>query len=225
LISKAIGFSSPVKGVCLILLQNPPLRQRGDCCCPPVGKNRYFRYSREEEKMHKSSVLIFLIPAMLWAQGIKAENTWEPFEYFVGKWEGNSSGKAGLGKGERNYTFVMKETYLFCKNIMRFEPQEKNPEGEVHEDQAFFSYDKTRGIFVMRQFNIEGFVNQFTMESLSPDKKKFVFVTESSENAPPGLKARITYKIKNKKEFVETFELGFPGQEYSCYMTNTWRRK
>jgi hypothetical protein len=55
--------------------------------------------------------------------------------------------------------------------------------------------------------------------------KMIIFVTESSENAPPGLQARLIYEIKNENEFVETFELGFVGKQFSCWMTNHWKRK
>jgi hypothetical protein len=42
-------------------------------------------------------------------------------------------------------------------------PQEKNPEGEVHGHSTMFSYDRARNSLVMRQFHVEGFVNQYAM--------------------------------------------------------------
>jgi len=108
---------------------------------------------------------------------------------------------------------------------MRFEPQEKNPKGEVHEDRTFFSYDKQRKLIMVRQFNVEGFINQFYLDSLYNENRNLIFATENSENAPPGLRARLTYEIINENEFVETFDLGFPGKEFSCFMTNYWTRK
>ena len=35
-----------------------------------------------------------------------------------------------------------------------FEPTEKNPKGEIHEDFGVFSYDRTRKTFVMRGFYV-----------------------------------------------------------------------
>ena len=119
----------------------------------------------------------------------------------------------------------MNGTYLYYQNTMKFEPQEKNPKGEFHEDRTFYSFDKNRNLIIARQFNIEGFINQFVLDSLSSDHKKLIFITENSENAPPGLKARLIYQIKNENEFIEIFELGFAGKEFSCYMTNHWKRK
>ena len=104
-------------------------------------------------------------------------------------------------------------------------PQEKNPKGEVHEDRTYYSYDTNRKVIACRQFNSEGFINQFVLDSLSSDQKTLIFITENSENAPTGLRVRLIYEIKNENEFVETFELGFVGKQFSCWMTNHWKRK
>lgn len=37
----------------------------------------------------------------------------------------------------------------------------KNKKGEIHEHLSFISYDKARKLLVLRQFHVEGFVNQF----------------------------------------------------------------
>jgi hypothetical protein len=170
-------------------------------------------------------LMLLVIPLLLTAQSDDGADVWEPIRYFVGTWEGTSTGKAGEGQGERTYEFIMNSTYLHCRNSMEFEPREQNPEGEVHEDWAFFSYDQGREMLVMRQFNVEGFINQFTLDSLSSDNTTLFLNTEHSENSPPGLLARYTFEIRGEDEFVEIFEIGFAGQEYSCWMTNTWHRE
>lgn len=170
-------------------------------------------------------VLIILMPLIILAHEQEGADVREPVKYFIGTWTGESTGKAGDGKGERTYEFIMNGTYVHSRTAMTFESQEKNPGGEVHEDWGFFSFDEGRKRLVMRQFNIEGFVNQYVLDSLSADNKTFILLSESSENAPPGLQARYTYELKGDNEFVEIFELGFPGKEFSCWMTNTWHRK
>ena len=50
-------------------------------------------------------------------------------------------------------------------------------------------------------------MNQYTLDSVSADKKTFVFVTESIENIPSGYKARETYHIISDTEFIEIFEI------------------
>lgn len=174
--------------------------------------------------MIKFIFFILLIPFVLFTQEVEEENIWEPLEFFIGTWTGDETGKAGIGKGERTYQFIMGKKYIFQKNISRFEPQEKNPEGETHEDWGFFSYDKVRKNFVLREFHIEGFVNQYILDSLASDTRTLVFTSEISENSPEGLRARITFKIKNKDEFTEIFEIAMPGKDYSIWLRNFWRR-
>ncbi|HEX9653215.1 MAG TPA: hypothetical protein VGA99_05850 [bacterium] len=170
------------------------------------------------------SSLIWFLPVMLLAQTEPAD-VWEPLRHFPGQWTGAETGKSGIGDGERTYEFIMNGRYLYFKNKSVFKPQEKNPQGEVHEDWTFYSYDRFRKMFVMRQFNIEGFVNQFVLDSLAADGKTLVFVSESVENAPSGFRARMTYRIVAADEFNETFELAPPGQEFSIYTENHWKRR
>jgi len=114
---------------------------------------------------------------------------------------------------------------LKVTNKSIFEPQEKNPKGEIHEDFGFFSFDTIRKKFVFRQFHGEGFVNQYVLDSISDDKKTLTFVSELIENAPPGLKAKLSYTVLNDNEFQLSFELAFPGQEFACYSTGKLKRK
>ncbi|HUS11501.1 MAG TPA: hypothetical protein VMZ30_13625 [Pyrinomonadaceae bacterium] len=106
-----------------------------------------------------------------------------------------------------------------------YAPQEKNPPGETHEDVGFFSYDRLRKQFVLRQFHIEGFVNQFKAETISEDGKLIVLTSESLENIPAGYRAKETYKILNENEFTETFEIAEPGKEFTVYSENHFKRQ
>lgn len=51
------------------------------------------------------------------------------------------------------------------------------------------------------------------------------FVTESIERLPPGWRARETYNIIDKKEFVEVFELAKPGEDFEVCVQNRMKRK
>jgi hypothetical protein len=48
-------------------------------------------------------------------------------------------------------------------------------------------------------FMLEGFVNEYALDSISPDKKTMVFITESIENIPQGWRAKVSYCILNQK--------------------------
>ncbi len=79
--------------------------------------------------MKKLILLLIISMSVLWAQEGEERDVWKPFKYFVGSWEGHETGAAGIGKGEREYSFIMNDRFLHAKNRSVFEPQEKNPEG------------------------------------------------------------------------------------------------
>ena len=87
------------------------------------------------------------------------------------------------------------------------------------------SFDKARKKFVLRQFHVEGFVNQYVMTSFSADGKTIVFTSESIENIPAGFRARETYKILGPDEFTEVFEIAEPGKDFEVYSEAHFKRK
>jgi hypothetical protein len=169
-------------------------------------------------------LLTLLLCVTIKAQTAQQPDVWEPLKYFVGSWESAAKGQPGNGKVEREYQFVLNGKYLQAKNKSTYPPQEKNPKGEVHEDWGLFSYDRSRKQFILRQFHVEGFVNQYALDRAASNDKTLVFVTESIENIPAGWRARESYRILNSDEFVETFELAGPGKEFEVYSENRFKR-
>lgn len=152
-----------------------------------------------------------------------ADPVWKPFDYFVGSWRGTSQGKAGAAKCERTYRLVLNDRFLEIRNKSTYAPQEKNPKGEVHEDWGLIGFDRMRKKFVLRQFHVEGYVNQYLFES--GEDKRLIFTSESIENLPPDWRARETYRIVNENHFVETFELAAPGKDFEVYSETRFKRR
>jgi hypothetical protein len=149
---------------------------------------------------------------------------WENLEFFVGAWQGTGNGQPGQSHVERSYQFILGGKFLEARNKSTYPPQDKNPAGEIHEDLGLVGYDTYRKVFVLRQFHVEGFVNQYILDDLAPDGKRIVFTTESIENIPTGWRARETYEILGPDEFTETFELAAPGKEFEVYTRNHFHR-
>jgi hypothetical protein len=149
---------------------------------------------------------------------------WTPFTFLVGSWVGTGTGQPGASQVERTYQFVLNGKFLHVKNQSTYPPQDRNPQGEVHEDWDFISYDTIRKMFVFRQFHIEGFVNQYVLDYLAPDGQTIAFVTEAIENIPTGWRAKETYTILNPNEFTEIFELAGPGKDFEIYSENHFKR-
>jgi len=150
---------------------------------------------------------------------------WIALRMFIGKWEGDVTGEPGAGKAKRSYVFTLHDRFIQISNTSVYPPQEKNPKGEKHEDIGFFSYDRAAKKFVLRQFHIEGFVNQFLQESISEDGQTLVFTTTAIENIAPGWRGRETYRFPNRDEFVETFALAEPGKDFVTYSETHFHRK
>jgi len=139
-------------------------------------------------QLRKKIILLFiLLPVLLIAQAEKKQDVWEPVKFLLGKWEGQGEGKSGISKVWKEWHFILDGKFLHMKTKAVFEPQEKNPKGETHEDLGYFSYDGVGKQIVFRQFHVEGFIIQYVLESISDDGKTLTFAAEMIENGPPGL--------------------------------------
>lgn len=119
---------------------------------------------------------------------------------------------------------VLNQQFIQITDRAVYESQENNPDGEIHKEIGYISYDQNRQDHVLCEFHIEGYVNQYVLEDRTSESKKFVFITEITENILPGWLARTTYEIQGKDEFRETFELSGPDQEWSCFLISEFKR-
>jgi hypothetical protein len=78
---------------------------------------------------------------------------------------------------------------------------------------------------VFRQFHIEGFINQYVLDSFLDDGKTIRWVSEKMENAPPSWKVELIYTIKDERTIEESFNLGMPDRDFECYNLNRLKRK
>ena len=94
---------------------------------------------------------------------------WTPFNFLIGAWQGSGQGRPGHSHVERKYEFVLNKKFLFVQNESVYDPQEKNPNGEIHEDWGLISYDRAKETYVFRQFHKESY------QILGPDEFIEVF--------------------------------------------------
>jgi hypothetical protein len=175
--------------------------------------------------MRRILLIVLAIPCLLLAQSEKEEDTWAPLRALVGTWEGTGGGGSATSQVTAEYRFVLGESYLELRHKAIFPPQEGKPEGEIHEDFGIISYDRSRKKFVFRQFHVEGFVNRYTLDSLSEDGNFFLFNAEEIENAPPGTQAQFILEISGENALRTSFNVAFPERELQCYSRNILDRK
>jgi hypothetical protein len=144
----------------------------------------------------------------------------------IGDWSGYGSGFGNEKSSiQSSFQFIISEKYIEVKNESRFEPTEKNPEGEYHIDKGFISYDKDRNIIVFRQFNIEGYINQYTLNDSLSNDSLIVFETEVIENFIPGRNAKWTIKQVSENQIETIFDVSFPNKGYTCFGRNYLTKK
>lgn len=165
-----------------------------------------------------SGVLVLLFTSLSAAQqpASPPPDQWARVRFLLGSWEGTQEGRPGRGTVRRQYRLVLRDQFIEVRNTSTYPPQEKNPKGEVHEDTGYISYNRARKRLVLRQFHVEGFVNQYVEEPES-SPGRLVFVSESIENIPAGWRARETYVVHGPDEFEELFELAEADKPFELY--------
>lgn len=148
-------------------------------------------------------------------------NPFEKVNFILGEWNGTGSGFGNdKSKIESSFQLIMDGKYIEVKNESRFEPTEKNPKGEYHIDKGFISLDNSRKSIIFRQFNSEGFINQYVLNDSISNDSILVFETEIIENFVPGGKARWTIKKISETQIETTFDVSLPDKDYSCFGIN-----
>ncbi len=141
--------------------------------------------------------------------------------FLIGDWQGTGS---GFGNNQSvitaSYQPIMDGTYIEFINESNFAPTEEKPEGEHHIDKGMISYDNARKALVIRQYNNEGYFNQYLLNDSISTADSLVFETEFIENFVPGGSATWTIKQISKSEIETNFYVSFPGRKAACFGTN-----
>ena len=169
------------------------------------------------------SLACLLLPVGIAGQGSNAADPFERVSFFIGRWEGTSEGQPGKATVRREYARVLNSRFIRVHNRSEYPPQDKNPKGEIHEDEGFISFDRAWKRLVFRQFHVEGFVNQY-VEDADTSPSRVMFTTETIENIPAGWRARETYVVHGPDEFEEVFELAESGKPFELYSRARLRR-
>lgn len=148
----------------------------------------------------------------------------DPLARFVGRWRGAGKGEPGNSSVERSYTPVLSGRFIEVRNTSTYAPQAANPKGEVHDDVGYLSFDNARKLFVLRQFHVEGFVNQYVATTPDFIGDRLVFASEAFENIPASMKARESYTFTSADTFEEVFEIAEDGVTFQVYSRNTLTR-
>jgi hypothetical protein len=167
--------------------------------------------------------LLASVPGPARGQSAPPADPFAAIAFMIGRWEGTSEGQPGRGTVRREYERTLNGRFIRVRNRNQYPAQEKNPKGEIHEDEGFFSVDRARKTLVLRQFHVEGFVNQYLQDD-GATPTRISFTTEAIENIPAGWRARETYVVQGPDAFEEIFELAENGKPFEVYSRAQLRR-
>jgi len=165
--------------------------------------------------MRRSRILP--IAVLIAISAVAQSDPWAPLRVFEGKWEGTVTGKPGKQFSSREYQFELNGKFLSQRDKSVYEVKSPGTKAETREDFGYFSYDTFLKKIVWRQFHSEGFVNEYTLDSVSADGKSFEFVTVRIENLAPGWRAKKSYRVLSADEIEETFSLAPPGKDFDVF--------
>lgn len=73
-----------------------------------------------------------------------AADKWERVRFLLGQWEGTTEGQPGKGVSTRSCTLVLRDQFVEVRNVATYDPTDKRPGGEVHEDFGLMVYSRAR---------------------------------------------------------------------------------
>jgi hypothetical protein len=173
---------------------------------------------------YKLLTIAAMAAALAGPRAIAQSDSLSPIRFLEGMWEGKATGEPGKGISKREYRYDLNGRFLSGRNKSVYEPKTVDAKPEVHEDFGIYSYDRALKKIVLRQFHGEGFVNEYTLDSVSPDGKSLEFTTVRIENIAPGWRAKEEYRVISSDEIVETFSLAAPGKEFAVYSETHLKR-
>ena len=162
--------------------------------------------------------LVLSIAIMTAQAAVAQTDPWANLRVLEGKWEGPTTGKPGKGITSREYRFEMNGKFLSERNKVVWE------KAALHEDFSYLSYDTRLKKIVWRQFHSEGFVHEYTLDSVSADGKSLEFSSVRIENIPSGFQAKESYRMLSADEIESTFWLAEPGKDFEVYTETRLKR-
>ena len=147
-----------------------------------------------------------------------------PLAPLVGDWTGVGEGEPGTSAASRHAERVHDGRFIRVEGRSVYPKQEKNKSGEVHTSTDVWSYDKARGLIMLRQFDSLGFVSTYAQDKAASREGHIVLVSEHLENVPAGWKARYTYDLISVEEYREHFELDPEGNGFKTYVLGRYLR-
>ena len=150
-------------------------------------------------------------------EGKRAAERFAPLDWLVGEWQGYGQFPSRTTYIHKKYYYDVGGMFFIERTLSMFPPEEEtSTEYEIHQDFTSVYRDDSSGGFLAKGFFVEGFVWSSKVDA-GEDGSTIVLETVDIDNAPPGMRGRITYTRESEDSYTATFEIAMPGAEYKLF--------
>ena len=138
-------------------------------------------------------------------------DTWDEWNWLIGKWKGEGSGQPGQGGGTFSFFFDLDRNIIVRKSHSEYPAAENKPK-TIHDDLMIVYPDISGSPDKAIYFDNEGHTINYTISYLEQS------IVLKSEKIPGSPVFRLTYTSLDKKTVNTRFEISQDGEKFMTYI-------
>jgi len=173
-----------------------------------------------QNKTAKIFLIVILIGSLSNVFSQSTKNDWSLFQFLIGEWLGEGSGKPGETIGSSIFSFDLQNKVLIRKSYADYPAANNRP--SFRHDDLMIVYQEKKSIKAI-YFDNEGHVINYSV-SLSQDLNTITFVSDINPTVP---RFRFVYTKNGENTMKISFEFAPPGkpEEFSKYLDGVLKKK
>jgi hypothetical protein len=144
---------------------------------------------------------------------MKGSERFEELHWLIGEWQGYGQFTSRITYVHKEYYYDVAGMFLIERTLDMFPPSEPSTEFEIHQDFTVFYRDTQTGALKAKGFYVEGFVWSSDL-TVSDNGRTIIIEATEIDNAPEGMRSKITILREGDDEYRAIFELAMPGKEH-----------
>ena len=144
---------------------------------------------------------------------MKGADRFEELHWLIGEWQGYGQFTSRTTYIHKEYYYDIAGMFFIERRLDMFPPPEPSTEFEIHQDFTVFYRDTQNGGLKAKGFYVEGFVWSSNLK-VSDDRRTIIIEATEIDNAPEGMRSKITILREGDDDYRAIFELAMPGRDY-----------
>jgi hypothetical protein len=133
--------------------------------------------------------------------------------WLVGEWRGFGKFAKTTSYVHKRFAYDVAGVYLTERTLDVFPPPEPSTDFELHQDLVVYYREGADGPFRAKGFYVESFVASLNV-TIGEGGDSVTLESTQIENAPAGMRTRVTYARQGVDKLQGTFEMAAPGEPY-----------